>query len=48
MQILRRIVNILLLLYCAYFVKASQGNSIINLDENNWRIVLENEWMIEL
>lgn len=29
------------------FVVAEQ-TKVISLDENNWRSVLENEWMIEL
>lgn len=27
---------------------AADPSKVISLDENNWRNVLENEWMIEL
>lgn len=29
-------------------IRASENTKVINLNEDNWRTVLENEWMIEL
>lgn len=33
---------------CIFFSIASSQKSVVELDEDNWTHMLENEWMVEL
>lgn len=40
--------GLLLLLFCGLSNSVSSNSKVIHLDEDNWRAILQNEWMVEL